>query len=142
MSGKYQKESTKPFLVIIGIAVLVFVGFLVMMAASSNIPVTTTQAKDNAATIATDKDQILEITAKGGYRPGELTASAGKDIVLRVNTKGTYDCSSAFEIPKFGISKTLPPNGVTEFRIPAQQAGAEIEGSCSMRMYFFKIKVV
>lgn len=126
------------------LAIFVLIGFMILLASASVNP---TQSADPGINISKEQtsgegDQILEITAKGGYRPSELIAKAGQPILLRVNTKSTYDCSASFTIPKFGISKVLPADGVTEFKLPAQVAGTEIQGSCSMRMYFFKIKVV
>lgn len=126
------------------IASVILVGFFVLLGLVSASP------KQNGAITGTTStnqtsdsgEQILEITAKGGYKPSEMTAKAGQPILLRVNTKSTYDCSASFTIPKFGINQILPADGITDFKIPAQTAGTEIQGSCSMRMYFFKIKVV
>jgi len=82
--------------------------------------------------------QIIEITAKGGYLPENSQAKAGVSTILRVSTRGTFDCSSAFRIPSMRISKNLPPTGVIEIDLGVQPAGT-LAGSCGMGMYPFSI---
>lgn len=84
--------------------------------------------------------QIVEITAKGGYAPRVTSAKAGIPTVIRVATKGTFDCSSALVIPKISYRTNLSPSGVTEIEIPPQAAGEVVTGLCSMGMYNFSIK--
>jgi len=92
-------------------------------------------------TISTSGDkQIIDLTAKGGYSPSVINAAADKDTILRVNTNNTFDCSTALTIPKLGVQKNLPSTGKTEIALGIQKAGAEINGTCSMGMYSFKIK--
>lgn len=86
-----------------------------------------------------DGQQIITMTAKGGFSPATTTAEAGVPSVLRVSTIGTYDCSSSISIPSLGYSKNLAPNGTTDIEIPAQVAGTTINGTCSMGMYRFAI---
>lgn len=86
-----------------------------------------------------DGQQIITITAKGGFSPTATTAEAGIPSVIRVTTNGTYDCSSAISIPSLGYSKNLSPNGTTDIEIPAQVAGTTLNGTCSMGMYNFAI---
>lgn len=86
-----------------------------------------------------DGKQIVEIGAKGGYSPRITTAQAGIPTVIKVSTRGTFDCSSALTIPQIGYSNNLPPSGVTEIEVPAQEAGAKLQGICSMGMYNFSI---
>lgn len=82
--------------------------------------------------------QIVEITAKGGYNPRVSTAKAGIPTILRINTNGTFDCSSSVRIPSLGISKYLPQSGVTDIDLGTNQAGT-LYGSCGMGMYPFQI---
>lgn len=79
--------------------------------------------------------QIIELTAKGGYSPRVIAAHAGIPSTLRVRTQSTFDCSSAFTVPALHIRAMLPPTGVTEFTIPAQDAGTELQMMCAMGMY-------
>jgi plastocyanin domain-containing protein len=121
--------------IVIAIVVLVLIagGFFLF----SNKPNET--ANQNVVSTSGDK-QIIDLTAKGGYSPSVITAEANKETILRVSTNNTFDCSSAFTIPKLGINKMLPASGKTEFPIAAQAPGTEIDGTCSMGMYSFKIK--
>ena len=87
-----------------------------------------------------DGRQLVEILAKGGYSPNVISSRAGVETVLRVESRGTFDCSSSLIIPQLRIRKNLPPTGVTDIVIPAQQAGTQINGTCAMGMYNFVIK--
>jgi plastocyanin domain-containing protein len=82
--------------------------------------------------------QIVEIRAKGGYQPRRSSAKAAIPTILRFNTAGTFDCSSAVRIPSLKISKILPPNGSTDIDIGSVSAGI-LSGSCGMGMYRFEI---
>ncbi|MSR79023.1 MAG: hypothetical protein EXS59_02660 [Candidatus Taylorbacteria bacterium] len=83
--------------------------------------------------------QIVELKAKGGFAPRVSTAKAGVSTVLRINTKGTFDCSSSVRIPSLGISKLLPSSGVTDIDLGTQPIGTLL-GSCGMGMYPFEIE--
>jgi len=80
------------------------------------------------------------IMVKAGYFPKEITLPAGRETVLRFQTKDTYDCSASLYIGKLNIERFLPPTGDTDITLPAQSAGSEIIAGCSMGMYSFKIK--
>ncbi len=84
--------------------------------------------------------QVLEITAKGGYVPKKSVVKAGVRTSLRINTKGTFDCSSSVRIPSMNISKNLPPSGVTDIDLGILSLGT-VYGTCSMGMYPFEIEV-
>lgn len=86
-----------------------------------------------------DGKQIIDITAKGGYSPREVTAKAGVPTVLRVTTNGTFDCSASLVIPKLSYQKFLQPSGTEEITIPAEQAQGTLQGLCAMGMYNFRI---
>jgi plastocyanin domain-containing protein len=85
-----------------------------------------------------DGKQVIDLTAKGGYAPLKSVATAGIPTVLRVSTRGTFDCSSAIRIPSMDISKNLPPSGVTEIDLGSPQLGT-LQGTCGMGMYPFEI---
>ena len=89
-----------------------------------------------------DGKQVIEINAKGGYSPQLTTAKAGVPTVIKVATKGTFDCSSSLTLPKLGFRENLPPSGTTEIEVPAQTAGETIEGICSMGMYNFTVNFI
>ena len=82
--------------------------------------------------------QVVELRAKGGYEPRSSIAKSGISTVLRINTKGTFDCSSSVRIPSLGISKILPSSGVTDIPLGVQPKGTLL-GSCGMGMYPFEI---
>ena len=86
-----------------------------------------------------DGKQIIEITAKGGYRPVHSIAKVGIPTILRINTNGTFDCSSSVRIPSMNISKNLPMFGTTDIDIGIQKEGI-LKGTCGMGMYPFDIK--
>ncbi len=85
-----------------------------------------------------DGKQIIEITAKGEYQPRQSVAKAGIPTILRFNTQGTFDCTSAVRIPSMNISKNLPPSGVTDIDLGTQKI-ATLHGTCGMGMFPFQI---
>ena len=86
-----------------------------------------------------DGKQIIEIKAKGGYHPVHSVAKSGIPTILRVDTNGTFDCSSSIRVPSMNISKNLPMSGTTDIDIGIQKAGT-FQGTCGMGMYPFDIK--
>lgn len=86
----------------------------------------------------TDGIQYITITAKGGYSPKVTQATAGIPTVLQVETKGTFDCSSALLIPGLDVSMYLPASGITDIDLGTPESGT-LEGTCSMGMYRFDI---
>ena len=84
--------------------------------------------------------QIIRVLARGGYSPRRIAAKSGMPVRLELETKGSYDCSTAFTMPALGIRKQLPATGVTKINIPAQQSGSVLRGLCSMGMYSFDIQ--
>lgn len=83
--------------------------------------------------------QIIKIKAKGGFSPVHSVAKAGIPTILRVDTNGTFDCSSVVRIPSLNISENLPMSGVTDIEIGSQKI-AKLQGTCGMGMYPFDIK--
>lgn len=115
------------------IAAVLIVG-TVIMTRSSNPD--STDSGNNVSLVA--GKQIIDLRAKGGYSPKNSIAKAGVPTVLRVNTAGTFDCSSAIRIPSLGISQNLPPSGNTEIDLGTPSAGT-LQGTCGMGMYRFII---
>jgi len=85
-----------------------------------------------------DGKQIIEIRAKGGFVPRKSVAKSGLPTILRVDTNGTFDCSSSVRIPSLNISKILPPTGVTDIDLGSPNV-AVLQGTCGMGMYPFEI---
>ena len=86
-----------------------------------------------------DGKQIIDISAKGGYTPRKMIAKAGIPTILRVKTKGTFDCSASLVIPKLSYQKFLQSSGTEDIAISAEQAQGTIQGLCAMGMYNFQI---
>lgn len=120
--------------VLIGI---VFIGAAVMLSQKSKSVSEVPVSQNNTA--VADGKQVVTIAAKGGYSPRQTNAKADTPTILRMQTSGTFDCSSTLNIPSLSYQKTLPATGVTEIEIPPQKAGSTIEGLCGMGMYKFEI---
>lgn len=127
--------TTNKFMAISVIIATVFIGGAVLLSNTSDG--SDPQGSKNNVTIVNGK-QIIDLRAKGGYSPKRSTAKAGIPTILKVNTNGTFDCSSALRIPSMNISKNLPPSGSTEIDLGSPQAGL-LKGTCGMGMYQFEI---
>ena len=128
-------------MVVIGVIVVGFFGALVLLNADSfksNSSTQTTSTVSNNNVNMEDGKQIIVLTAKGGYTPRRSVAKAGVPTVLRVDTNGTFDCSSAIRIPELKLSKNLPPTGKTDIDLGTPKAGL-FAGTCGMGMYPFEI---
>jgi plastocyanin domain-containing protein len=86
-----------------------------------------------------DGKQIVTVMAKGGYSPRLTKAKAGVPTTLRMQTNGTFDCTSALTIPEINYQKNLPPSGVTDIELPPQKAGTKLQGLCAMGMNNFEV---
>ena len=122
----------------IGIAVLAIfsVGLYLYDASSDAGSASAPVAADNVSIV--DGVQIVEIRAKGGYLPRKSVARAGMPTIIRFDTSGTFDCSSAVRIPSLNISRNLPPNGSTDIDIGSPMASV-LNGTCGMGMYRFEV---
>ncbi|MCX6702659.1 MAG: cupredoxin domain-containing protein [Candidatus Wolfebacteria bacterium] len=85
-------------------------------------------------------NQIIEISAKGGYSPRETLAKAGVPTVIKIRTNNTFDCSSIIRIPSMNYQTALPTTGETSINIPPQQKGTVLNAFCGMGMYRFEIR--
>ncbi len=84
--------------------------------------------------------QIVKITAKGGYTPTLTEASANTPTTLRIETSGTFDCTSSLRVPSIGYQQNLPPTGATDIELPPQKSGSVVQGVCGMGMYNFTVR--
>lgn len=119
------------------VAVVLIGGAIMFAGGSKNLNGAGQEAVNNVAMV--DGKQIITINAKGGYSPRITAAKAGVPTVIKVDTNGTFDCSSAISIPSIGYRNNLPPTGETLIDVPAQQAGTSMRGICAMGMYNFTI---
>lgn len=142
------KDETKSeiFFKTIGIIVIFFAIFNIFnsvkaaaaIAGGSQKQDETTESKEIPET--TGEEQIIAVTARNGYTPSKSTAKANTPTILRVQAKGTYDCSAALMIPAIGYKEILSPNSTTDIQIPPQKPGTVLQGLCSMGMYRFTIQ--
>lgn len=86
-----------------------------------------------------DGVQYVTIDAKGGYFPNITKVTASLPTKLVVKTEGTYDCSAVLVIRDVNFQKTLSPTGEEVIDLGILQPGQEIQGTCGMGMYGFKI---
>lgn len=131
-----QKSTLQKVTAIITITVLIIIGMILIMKPSNQ-----EELIENIITMENGK-QIINLKAKAGYSPMYIEAMSEVETILRVSTKNTFDCSSALLIPSLDVQKNLPANGDTDITIVPQKAGTEIDGTCSMGMYNFKIKFI
>lgn len=83
--------------------------------------------------------QIVEILAKGGYRPRLTEAQAGIPTVVRVKTSSTFDCSRALRVPSQNINTILPQSGMYDIDLGSPEVGT-FDALCSMGMYRFAVE--
>ncbi len=122
------------------IGAILLVGFIVFNNKNSAQKVYTYDVPASTNLTTEGDKQIVEIKAKGGYAPAMTTAKAGVPTIIRVQTNGTFDCSTALRIPDLKYSKNLPATGTTDIEVPAQEAGTTLSALCSMGMYHFKVQ--
>lgn len=140
-----MQQQTKISLSIIIVAILI--GGALLLGGSTSLTTSgknqiTTQQNANTNTNIREENgvQIIKILARGGYNPRKIMAQANKPLKIEMETKGTYDCSSAFVIPALKYQKQLPATGITTIDIPAQPADSTIQGLCAMGMYSFTVE--
>lgn len=112
---------------------LVFAGVIVLRA----LEISDVETEENVSVV--NGEQVVVIDAKGGYSPRLSQAKANIPTTIKVNTKGTFDCSSSLVIPDIGYRANLPFSGETVIEIPAQRAGTTLRGFCAMGMYSFLV---
>jgi len=114
-----------------------FIGGAILYTGVSSTGAAGDTPADNVTIV--DEKQIIEISARGGYRPQKSAAKAGVPTIVRFVTNGTYDCSGAVRIPSIGFSTFLPASGKTDANLGVPQAGT-VRGMCAMGMYTFEIE--
>ena len=129
-----MKKSTP---VAILIAAALIGGAIVFLAVNKNGGNNGSGSVNNVSTV--DGVQVITISAKGGYSPRVTNARAGLPTIIKMDTLGTFDCSSAVAIPSLGYRDNLPPSGETLIDVPPQKAGTTMQGLCAMGMYNFTI---
>ncbi|HZX01083.1 MAG TPA: cupredoxin domain-containing protein [Candidatus Paceibacterota bacterium] len=119
-------------------AAILIGGIIIFIGWDSNLSDTASSQTINNVSML-DGKQIITISAKGGYLPRVTTAKADIPTIIKVDTRGTFDCSSALVIPSLGYRKNLPPSGETLIDVPPQKTGTSLQGLCAMGMYNFSI---
>lgn len=114
------------------------IGGAIVFAAQSNNKQVAAPNVNNVSVV--NGKQIVEIGVKGGYSPKVSVAKADTPTILRMTTKGSFDCSSAVVIPSIGYQANLPPSGVTDIEVPPQKSGTILQGLCAMGMYNFQVQ--
>lgn len=127
----------KTIISIILIAVVVISGLIFFNEKSLNSKNPDSKTANNVSLV--EGKQIITITAKGGYLPRISSAKADVPTTLKIDTKGTFDCSTALSIPSLNYYKNLPPTGETLIAVPPQKPGTSLKGICSMGMYNFSV---
>lgn len=124
------------------VVTLLFGGYLIMtlVRSAQGVNVNTVETGENNVSVV-DGVQMVDVRAKVGFFPKVSTVKAGIPTTLRVNTSGTFDCSSSLRIPSMNIAKNLPATGETEIALGILTPGV-IDGTCSMGMYPFQLNVV
>lgn len=113
------------------------IGGAIMFAGKSSPTGADTSGSVNNVSVV-DGKQVIEISAKGGYSPKRTIAKAGIPTVLRMETNGTFDCSSVVRVPSLGLYKNLPPSGSTDIDVGTPQAQS-LQVVCGMGMYSFQV---
>jgi hypothetical protein len=106
---------------------------------SGSETVTTGSTETTAQATNPEAQQMIEVTASGGYSPRKIDAKADIPTILIMKSEGAYGCERAFNIPALKISEMLPENGQTQFDLGIQAKGTKLLGVCSMGMYSFQI---
>ena len=120
---------------------LLFGGYLITTIADTGGETQKEVTPDGSNVSIVDGVQIVDLRAKVGFSPRVSTVKAGIPTTLRVNTSGTFDCSSALRIPSMNIAQNLPPTGATEIALGELKPGI-LDGTCSMGMYPFQLNVI
>ena len=137
--NKANKQNLMIIVAIIFAVLIIFIAFYYTKKSSTGINNgNTIEENINNVSIINGK-QIIEIKAKGGYRPVHSIAKAGIPTILRFNTNGTFDCSSFVRIPSMNISQNLSMSGATDIDLGIQKVST-LQGACGMGMYPFDIK--
>lgn len=86
-----------------------------------------------------DGVQYVTIDARGGYFPKESTIKPNMPTKLIIRTNNTYDCSASLVVRSANFQKMLKPTGEEIIDLGTLKSGQEIDGTCGMGMYGFKI---
>lgn len=132
-------------IIAISVTVIVVIGIVVLFVVKGR---TENSAQKDAApnttnAVTTENDtQYVNITAKGGYIPRQITAKADMKTVIRITSAGAFDCSSSVVIPDLQYEKYIQPQQTVEIPVPLEKTTGTLQGLCSMGMYNFAIDFV
>lgn len=136
LGKKIISVKDSPAAIFLGVVLLAIIGLVIAAILVLNPSENTKKpVVMSSAVQEVDGEQIISVSAKGGFSPSIVSASANKNTILKVSTKDTYDCSNTLLIPSLRKQILLPPSGTAEIEIPAQSPGTSIHATCSMGMY-------
>ncbi len=135
-----MRTTAKTTIVTIVVAGILIIGAITFFVKGTAPNLKSTASPQPASNVSVSNGkQIIVIRAKGGYSPKVTAAKAGIPTTIKMDTQGTFDCSSSLTIPSLGYRDILPPSGETLIDVPAQSAGTNIQGFCAMGMYSFTV---
>lgn len=133
-----KREKFNFLMVVPVIVVLILITALLLKGNNASKRSENSPTTPNPVVIEGEK-QIVNIIARSGYSPREVSAKAGVPTILKITSDNAYGCERAFTIPSLDIERTLPINGEETFDIGTFKAGDSLFASCSMGMYTFEI---
>lgn len=81
-----------------------------------------------------DGKQVVDMKVVGlSYSPYQFTVQQGTPVEWRIDGTQAQGCAQVVTVPKLGITKYLPPTGVTAISFTPQETGT-IPFSCTMGM--------
>jgi sulfite exporter TauE/SafE len=86
-------------------------------------------------------NNVTIFISDSGYDPNVITVKKNQPVNVKLVTKDSYTCASAFRIPSLGINKNLLPNDSQEFSFTPTRDEI-IPFNCSMGMYRGVFKVI
>jgi sulfite exporter TauE/SafE len=87
-------------------------------------------------------DEVTITFNNSGYSVDKEVVKAGSKIKLNLVNKGGYGCIQAFNLPKLGISRTVPPGSQETLELTVPIDGKELAFSCSMGMFEGQLRVI
>jgi plastocyanin domain-containing protein len=130
-------SSTKKNVLLISLMLFISVFFVIsVFALAANNGDSQTQNPSNV--YMENGVQVIELSAKNGYKPRVSVAQAGLESVLRVSTNGTFDCSAVVSLPEIGVRRGLAAYETVDIELGTREKSV-FHGSCGMGMNPFEI---
>ncbi len=117
---------------------------LTFQSIAESFPVNLATENDNTTDIDTETttNQNVEILITSrGYSPNYIRVKKDTPLTIKLTSKDSYSCASAFRIPSLGIAKNLQANETQTITFTPKESG-KIPFTCSMGMYRGVIEVI